>query len=178
MAATAATLAAALGITVADAADDTDTGIVEATRLLAIAGPLVDAYLRGGTDCPAAVRDEAVIRTAGHVQDRRTFGAQSGRVKVGGVQMDLSPAAAGRGPSVGRRRVAGAVREADRMIELGIGQPPRRPEIRTDATSLAINLLTAAVGTSTAQTWAAGAVEPPRDCGRVHCARPRCTASL
>ena len=45
------------------------------------------------------------------------------------------------------------------MIELGIGQPPRRPEIRTDAASLAINLLTAAVGTSAAQTWAAGAVE-------------------
>ena len=45
------------------------------------------------------------------------------------------------------------------MIELGIGQPPRRPEIRSDATSLAINLLTAAVGATAAQTWAAGAVE-------------------
>ena len=45
------------------------------------------------------------------------------------------------------------------MIELGIGRPPRRPEIRTDATSLAINLLTAAVGATAAQTWAAGAVE-------------------
>ena len=44
-------------------------------------------------------------------------------------------------------------------VELGIGQPPRRAEIRTDATSLAINLLTAAVGRSAAQTWAAGAVE-------------------
>ena len=37
--------------------------------------------------------------------------------------------------------------------------PAPRPEIRTDATSLAINLLTAAVGTSAAQTWAAAAVE-------------------
>ncbi len=37
--------------------------------------------------------------------------------------------------------------------------PAPRPEIRSDATSLAINLLTAAVGASTAQTWAAGAVE-------------------
>ena len=45
------------------------------------------------------------------------------------------------------------------MIELGIGRPPRRPEIRSDATSLAINLLTAAVGATAAQTWAAGAVE-------------------
>ena len=45
------------------------------------------------------------------------------------------------------------------MIELGISRPPRRPEIRTDATSLAISLLTAAVGATAAQTWAAGAVE-------------------
>ena len=44
------------------------------------------------------------------------------------------------------------------IIELGISRP-RRPEIRTDATSLAINLLTAAVGATAAQTWAAGAVE-------------------
>ena len=96
MAVTTATLAAALGITVADATDATDTGIVEAARLLAIAGPLVDAHLRGGADCPAAVRDEAVIRTAGHVQNRRTFGIQEGRIKPGAaVQMDLSPAAAG-----------------------------------------------------------------------------------
>ena len=95
MAVTAATLAAALGITVADATDATDTGIVEATRLLAIAGPLVDAYLRGG-DCPVAVRDESIIRTSGHVKDRRTFGIQEGRLKPGAaVQMDLSPAAAG-----------------------------------------------------------------------------------
>ena len=95
MAVDAAGLAAALGITVADAADDTDTGIVEAARLLAIAGPLVDAYLRGSTSCPNTIVDEAVIRTAGHVKDRRTFGVQEGRLKAGGVQIDLSPAAAG-----------------------------------------------------------------------------------
>ena len=105
MAVNPAGLAAALGITVADADDDTDTGIVEAARLLAIAGPLVDAYLRGGADCPAAVRDEAVIRTAGHVADRRTFGRQEGRVKTGAVQTDLSPAAAG----AGRQSGAGAL---------------------------------------------------------------------
>ena len=95
MAVTAASLAAALGIAVADATDDADTGIVEAARLLAIAGPLVDAHLRGSTSCPNTIVDEAVIRTAGHVKDRRTFGAQEGRLKTGGVQMDLSPAAAG-----------------------------------------------------------------------------------
>ena len=95
MAVTNAALAAALGIAVAAADDDTDTGIMEAARLLAIAGPLVDAYLRGSTSCPNTIVDEAVIRTAGHVKDRRTFGIQEGRLKTGGVQMDLSPAAAG-----------------------------------------------------------------------------------
>ena len=90
-----AACAAALGITVEDADSETDPGIVEATRLLSIGKALVDAYLRGGADCPEAIRDEAVIRTAGHVKDRRTFGAQEGRLKTGGVQMDLSPAAAG-----------------------------------------------------------------------------------
>ena len=93
MAITAASLAAALGITVADADDDTDTGIVEAARLLGIGVSLVDAYLRGAADCPAAIRDEAVIRTAGHVQRRRTFGQQEGRFKTGSVTMDLTPAA-------------------------------------------------------------------------------------
>ena len=37
--------------------------------------------------------------------------------------------------------------------------PGPRPEIRTDAASLAINLLTAAAGATAARTWAAGAVE-------------------
>ena len=90
-----AACAAALGIAVADATDKTDPGIVEATRLLAIGKALVCAYLRGG-DCPDVIRDEAVIRVAGHVKDRRTFGIQEGRLKPGAaVQMDLSPAAAG-----------------------------------------------------------------------------------
>ena len=44
------------------------------------------------------------------------------------------------------------------MIELGIGRPAP-PEIRVDATQLAISALVASVGTTTAQTWAAGAVE-------------------
>ena len=94
MAVTAATLAAALGITVTDATDDTDTGIVEGARLLSIAGPLVDAYLRGGT-APDAIRDEAVIRTAGHAQNRRAFGIQDGRMKAGSVQFELTPVGAG-----------------------------------------------------------------------------------
>ena len=101
MAVDAAGIAAALGIAVADATDPADIGIVEGGRLLSIAGPLVDAYLRGG-EAPEAIRDEAVIRTAGHAQNRRTFGAQSGRFKVGGVQMDLSP------PNAGAVRQSGA----------------------------------------------------------------------
>ncbi len=86
MAVTAADLAAALGISVKDAADDTDAGIVEAGRLLAIAGALVTAYLRDPDDtleCPAAIRDEATIRTAGHVKNRAGFGKGDGRFKVG-----------------------------------------------------------------------------------------------
>ena len=57
MAVDAAALAAALGITVADAAADDDPGIVEAGRLLSIAGALVTAHLHDvppdDTDCPA-----------------------------------------------------------------------------------------------------------------------------
>ncbi len=90
MAVDAAGLAAALGITVADPNDDTDTGIVEAQRLLDIAGELVDAYLRGG-EAPEAIRDEAVIRTAGHVKTaaRSTaYGTATGRMKVGSVTID------------------------------------------------------------------------------------------
>ena len=66
-------------------------GSAEAARLLDIADVLITAYLRGGT-APAAVRDESLIRTAGHVQDRRTFGRQQGRIKAGSVQIDLAPA--------------------------------------------------------------------------------------
>ena len=86
--------AAALGITVEDATDENDPGIVEAARLLGIGKALVAAYLRGG-DCPDAVRDEAIIRTAGHVQNRQAYGTVEGRMKVGAVQFVLSPAAAG-----------------------------------------------------------------------------------
>ena len=97
MAVTAASLAAALGITVADAADDTDAGIVEAARLLSIAGALVDAYLRDPDDtleCPVAIRDEAIIRTAGHARGRRNFGQIEGRLRAGGAHIgELQPAA-------------------------------------------------------------------------------------
>ena len=96
MAVDAAGLAAALGISVADAADDTDAGIVEAGRLLAIAGALVDAYLRDPDDtleCPVAIRDEAVIRTAGHVQNRAGYGKADGRMKVGtSIQIEIRTA--------------------------------------------------------------------------------------
>ena len=55
------------------------------------------------------------------------------------------------------------------MIELGIMPPPRavpgtrtddrRPELRSDATHLLIQALTAGAGAGAVQTWAAGAVE-------------------
>ena len=96
MAVTRSELAALLGIAVADATDETDAGIVEAGRLLTLAGALVDAYLRDPDDtleCPEAIRDEAVIRTAGHVQNRAGFGRAHGRLKVGGAQIDVQPAA-------------------------------------------------------------------------------------
>ena len=94
MAVTAGSLASALGITVTDADADDDPGLVTAARLLSIATELVAAYLRGATDCPEAIRDEAVIRTAGHVQARAGYGLLEGRMKVGGsLQYDLQPAA-------------------------------------------------------------------------------------
>ena len=93
MAVTAASLAAALGITVADPADSDDPGIVEAERLRTIADPLVTAYLRGGT-APEPVRDEAVIRTAGHVQQRAisNYGTVEGTVTAGPTKTPLAPA--------------------------------------------------------------------------------------
>ena len=87
MAVTAASLAAALGIT----GDGAET---EGGRLLSVAGALVDAYLRGATDCPEAIRDEAVIRTAGHVRGRHGFGRVEGRLEVGeSVKLNVQPAA-------------------------------------------------------------------------------------
>ena len=97
MAVTSSELAVLLGIKVADAADDTDPGLVEAGRLLSIAGALVDAYRRDPNDtleCPVAIRDEAIIRTAGHVKGRRNFGQIEGRLKAGGAHIgELQPAA-------------------------------------------------------------------------------------
>ena len=90
MAVDAATLAAALALEVHDAESADDPGIVNATRLLGIAGPLVDAYLRGG-EAPAAIHDEAIIRTAGHLLPRRT-GHEAGIVRAGMAQMNLAPA--------------------------------------------------------------------------------------
>ncbi|MCY4028365.1 MAG: hypothetical protein OXH75_18880 [Acidobacteria bacterium] len=91
MAVDAAGLAAALGIAVADAEDAEDAGIVEATRLLSLAGSLVDSYLRGGT-APEAVRDEAVIRTAGHAKmGRAAFGIVTGRMEAGAVTINVQP---------------------------------------------------------------------------------------
>lgn len=96
MAIDAAGLAAALGITVAENPPDDDPGLVEAGRLLSIAGELVDAYRRDPNDeleCPAAVRDEAIIRTAGHVQNRAGFGKADGRLKVStSIQIEIRTA--------------------------------------------------------------------------------------
>ena len=64
----------------------------ESARLLPIATELVDAYLRGG-EAPEVIREEAIIRTAGHVQSRRGFGAVEGRIKLSAMQFDLQPAA-------------------------------------------------------------------------------------
>ena len=95
MAVDAASLAAALALEVQFSMDDppvpveNDPGIVNATRLLEIAGPLVDAYLRGGT-APEAIRDEAIIRTAGHLLPRRS-GHEAGTMRAGMVQMNLAP---------------------------------------------------------------------------------------
>ena len=68
----------------------------EAARLLSIAGALVDAYLRDPDDtleCPEGIRDEAVIRTAGHVQGRAGYGKGDGRMKIGtSIQIDIRTA--------------------------------------------------------------------------------------
>ena len=45
----------------------------------------------GADNCPDVIQDEAIIRTAGHVRNRRGFGVQDGRIKTGAVQMDLAP---------------------------------------------------------------------------------------
>ena len=97
MAVDAAGLAAALGIAVAENPPADDPGLVEAGRLLTLAGVLVDAYLRDPDDtleCPETVRDEAIIRTAGHVRGRHNYGRIEGRIEAGGARMGtLQPAA-------------------------------------------------------------------------------------
>ena len=95
MAVTAAALATALGIAVADPDNADDPGLIESARLRSIAVSLVDAYLRSADhECPADVYDEAVIRTAGHVTQRQGFGRVEGRIKIGNAsQIDLQPAA-------------------------------------------------------------------------------------
>ena len=69
----------------------------EAGRLRTIAGALVDAYRHDPDDtmgCPVAIRDEAVIRTAGHVRGRHNYGRIEGRIEAGGARMGtLQPAA-------------------------------------------------------------------------------------
>lgn len=92
MAVTAASLAASLGIQVADPDDANDPGIVEGARLLALADALVVAYLRGGTP-PDAVKDEAVIRTAGNLKNRAGFGKADGNIDAG-IKLNVNTTAA------------------------------------------------------------------------------------
>ena len=96
MAVDAAGLAGALGLAVADAQAKDDPGILEAGRLLSIASALVRSYLHDSpddTDCPPDIRDEAIIRTAGHVQNRAGYGRVDGVVVVGGLKTPLQPMA-------------------------------------------------------------------------------------
>lgn len=94
MAVTPSNLAALLGIAVADADDANDAGIVEAQRLIDIASSLVTKHLRGATDCPDAIVDEAVVRTAGHVQTRTGYGKVD-KLEVGkSVKLSMRPSAA------------------------------------------------------------------------------------
>ena len=81
-------------VTIAGSATATAViGSAEGLRILPMAESLVDAYLRGG-DCPAAIYDEAIIRTAGHVRIRTpAHMADGGRLKTSGTQTDITPAA-------------------------------------------------------------------------------------
>ena len=70
--------------------------MIDARRLLSVAAALVDAYLHDDpddTDCPVDVRNEAIIRTAGHLQNRAGFGRVDGVVVVGGLKTPLAPMA-------------------------------------------------------------------------------------
>ena len=92
MALTAAGLAAHIGITIADADDVNDPGLVEAARLLEVASAAVTAELNGATDCPSAIQDEAIIRIAGHVDLRVGYGVVT-RTEAGDVVNHLAPQA-------------------------------------------------------------------------------------
>ena len=81
MAVDAAGLAAALGVPE-----------TEAARLLPIASELVTAYLRGAKGCPDAIRDEAIIRTAGHVEQRGLGFGVVDKTQAGSVKTSLTPA--------------------------------------------------------------------------------------
>ena len=76
MAVTAADVAAELGIVAPDA-----TG-ARYLRHYAIAVAHVDAYLRGSETCPDAIRDEAIVRTTGHVRTKTD--ERFGEVRTGG----------------------------------------------------------------------------------------------
>lgn len=88
MAVTAASLAAALALKTDDGEPDT----AEATRLLAIASALVSKYLRGNA-APVEIADEAIIRTAGHLERRRGYGVTEGPMTVGGLKVVTAPVA-------------------------------------------------------------------------------------
>ena len=98
MAVTAASLAATLGITVTNSQDPTDPGLVEAGRLLSIASSLVAKWRHDPDDtlqCPEAITDEAVVRTAGHLKSREGFGRADGKLQIGrDLSVKLRPAAA------------------------------------------------------------------------------------
>ncbi|MYD87306.1 MAG: hypothetical protein F4Y14_14685 [Acidobacteria bacterium] len=96
MAVDAASLAAALGIAIRDEHGNSDDAATtaEAMRVLGIAVALVDGYLRGGT-APEVIRDEAIIRTAGHVHERRGFGVIEGAMQIGNaVKARMAPGSA------------------------------------------------------------------------------------
>ena len=61
----------------------------DAQLLLDAATSLCVSYLRGG-ECPSAVMDEAVIRTAGHIHSRQGFGTVEGPMQVGGSNVGIN----------------------------------------------------------------------------------------
>ncbi len=112
MALTAAQLATALRIHVADPDDIADPGLVEAARLLAIATPLVTAELNGSTTCSPSIVDEAIIRVAGHVfTNPNVYGHVEGLQAVHSLKTYVAPAAASVLRQSGARALLGAWRK-------------------------------------------------------------------